>query len=108
VITAAMTQARSITANFAVDQYTLTVNSPYGGAYPGTLTTNNGTALNEWITNSPLVSGTTQYICMGAAVSGNGEVDLSGVRQLSQSQYLWIPKPRSSWRDRLSKLSVSS
>ena len=34
-------------------------------------------------------------------LAGNGEVDLSGVRQLSQSQYLWIPKPRSSWRDRL-------
>lgn len=34
-------------------------------------------------------------------LAGNGEVDLSGVRQLSQSQYLWIPKPRSSWRARL-------
>jgi glycine/D-amino acid oxidase-like deaminating enzyme len=34
-------------------------------------------------------------------LAGSGEVDLSGVRQLSQCQYLWIPKPRSSWLGRV-------
>jgi len=34
-------------------------------------------------------------------LAGSGEVDLSGVRQLSQCQYLWMPKPRSSWLGRL-------
>ncbi len=34
-------------------------------------------------------------------LTGSGEIDLSGVRQLSQCQYLWMPKPRSSWLGRL-------
>ena len=38
MITAAMTQARSITANFAADQYNLTVSFAQGGVLPGTLT----------------------------------------------------------------------
>ncbi|MFO1434372.1 MAG: FAD-dependent oxidoreductase [Candidatus Competibacteraceae bacterium] len=34
-------------------------------------------------------------------LAGTGEVDLSSVRQLSQCQYLWVPKVRSSWWGRL-------
>ena len=34
-------------------------------------------------------------------LTGSGEIDLSGVRQLSQCQYLWMPKRRSSWLGRL-------
>ena len=49
----------------------LTVNSAKGGASPGTVTTNYGAALSQRVTNSPVTSGTTQYVCWGAAVLGN-------------------------------------
>jgi uncharacterized repeat protein (TIGR03803 family) len=72
VITVAMTQARSITANFAPDQHTLTVVSEQGGDWPGTVTTNWGTALEQWVTNSPVSGGVgTQYVCVGAVVISN-------------------------------------
>ena len=54
-----------------LNQRTLTVVSAYGGGWPGTMTTNYGEAVIEWITNSPLSLGTTQYVCAGATVSGN-------------------------------------
>ena len=63
VLTAAMTQARSITANFTQIPATLTVASAQGGATPGTLTTNSNTLVSEYINNSPLLAGTTQYLC---------------------------------------------
>ena len=71
VITALMTQARSNMANFAIDQKTLTVSSAYGSAAPGTLTTNYGTSVSEWMVSSPVVNGSTQYVCSGAQVLGN-------------------------------------
>jgi len=49
----------------------LTVNSAQGGAVPGTVTANYGTALSQAVVNSPLTAGTTQYVCTGAAVLGN-------------------------------------
>ncbi|MEI8242801.1 MAG: Ig-like domain-containing protein [bacterium] len=70
-LAAPMTQARAITALFAIDTQTLSVTSASGGASPGSLTTNWGTPLSQWITNSPVVNGTTQYICTGGAVAGN-------------------------------------
>lgn len=52
---------------------TLTVVSAYGGAWPGTVTTNGGTALSQWITNSPVAVGSaTQRVCTAGAVAGNG------------------------------------
>ncbi len=59
------------TGGGATTNVTLTVISAQGGVTPGTLTTNSNTLVNEWVTNSPVTSGTTQYVCTGAAVSGN-------------------------------------
>jgi len=51
---------------------TLTVESAYGGAWPGTVTTNSGATLTEWVTNSPLSGGVgTQYVCHGWTMIGN-------------------------------------
>ncbi len=52
-------------------QATLTVISAHGGTNPGTVTLSIGTSANQWITNSPVVAGTTQYVCNGGIVSGN-------------------------------------
>jgi hypothetical protein len=72
VITAAMTQARTLLATFEIDQKTLAVVSAYGGAYPGAVTTNWGTALSQWVTNSPIaVSATTQIVCLAGTVLSN-------------------------------------
>ncbi len=62
----------SVTANFdELKLCTLTVISAHGGDFPGTVTTNWGTALCLWLTNSPVSSGTTQYVCTGVSVTGN-------------------------------------
>ncbi len=51
---------------------TLTVNSSFGGAMPGTLTTNYGVTFSQWITNSPLPQGVgTQQVCVAVNVAGN-------------------------------------
>jgi hypothetical protein len=77
VITAVMTQVRNIGANFVGDPTTLSVSSAYGGTWSGLLTTNYGTALNEWITNAPVINGTTQYVCTGATVESNDFTQVS-------------------------------
>jgi uncharacterized repeat protein (TIGR02543 family) len=77
LITAAMTQARSITANFAIDQKTLTVVSAQGGVSPGTQTANWGAAISQWVTNSPVANGATQYVCSGASVLSNAYTQVS-------------------------------
>jgi len=71
VLTAAMTQARSVTALFATNTETLSVVSAQGGTRPGASTVNYATPLSEWVTNSPVVNGTTQYVCTGGVVAGN-------------------------------------
>ncbi len=76
-LTAPMTQARSITALFAVDTKTLTVTSAHGGAVPGSTTVNWGAPVSEWVTNSPVNLGTAQYVCTGASVSGNSFTQVS-------------------------------
>jgi uncharacterized repeat protein (TIGR02543 family) len=79
VITAAMTQARSITANFTIDQKTLTVVSAHGGEYPGTETADWGAALSQFVTNSPVSGGVgTQYVCTGWTMNGNEPTNGSG------------------------------
>jgi hypothetical protein len=71
-LTAPMTHARAITASFAVTtNKTLTVISDHGGTLPGTTGTYSGTAINAWVTNSPVVNGATQFVCTGAIVKGN-------------------------------------
>ncbi|MDA0576520.1 MAG: hypothetical protein O3B24_00300 [Verrucomicrobia bacterium] len=56
----------------ATPQFTLTVVSDHGGAYPGTVTTNTGTFLTQWVTNSPVSGGAgTQYVCVAGAVVSN-------------------------------------
>jgi hypothetical protein len=71
-ITAPMSQARLITALFAITtNKTLTVVSAQGGTSPGTTVAYDGTVLSEHVTNSPVVNGTTQYVCTGATMNGN-------------------------------------
>lgn len=51
---------------------TCTVVSARGGIWPGMITTNNGTTLTQFITNSPVANGVaTQYVCISATVTGN-------------------------------------
>jgi autotransporter-associated beta strand protein len=59
-------------------QHTLIVTTPRGNAVPaaGTNTYNYGTNLTAALTNSPVVNGTTQYVCRGW--SGTGSVPVSG------------------------------
>ena len=76
VLTAARTDLNvtadiTVTASFASDQRILTVSSTYGGATPGTVTVDSGTPVTQWVTNSPVVNGATQYVCAAAAVVGN-------------------------------------
>ena len=70
-LTIYLNQPISITANFALTPETLTVSSAQGMTSPGSVTVDCGTPVTEWVTNSPVVNGTTQYICTGASVTGN-------------------------------------
>ncbi len=65
--------ARSLTASFGITACTLTVNSPHGVAVPGTVTTNWGAELALFVASTPVYEGVlaTQYVCVGASVSGN-------------------------------------
>lgn len=59
-------------------QCLLTVVSGAGGAYPGTVVTNLGATLNEWVTNSPVPMGSgAQQVCVGAVVTGNAYTQVS-------------------------------
>ena len=70
--TAPMTQARTIRAVFEIDQKTLTVNSAHGGDWPGTLTTNYNTFVEQFINNSPVAEGSrTQYVCLSGTMASN-------------------------------------
>jgi hypothetical protein len=70
-LTAAVTQARALTANFASDFMTLTVVSTAGATRPGTVTTNFNASFHEYITNTVVTLGGTQYTCTAASVAGN-------------------------------------
>ena len=73
-----MTQPRTITANFTMDQYPLVVVTPYGNATPdaGTNWIDQGATITAVLTNSPVVNGATQYVCAGWM--GTGNVPASG------------------------------
>ena len=77
VTTQTMDRARSLVARFAPTQVVLTVTSAHAGASPGTQTADYNAALSQFITNSPLSVGTTQYVCSGGAVAGNDFVPVS-------------------------------
>ncbi|MEI7900140.1 MAG: chitobiase/beta-hexosaminidase C-terminal domain-containing protein [bacterium] len=79
VITVPMTIPRAITANFALDQHSLIVTTPFGKASPasGTNWYNWGSGFTAALTNSPFLNGTTQYVCKGWA--GTGSVPVSGL-----------------------------
>lgn len=55
----------------------VTVISARGGAFPGSILTNSGTMLSFYLTNSPVVSGTTRYVADGATVTGNDYTQVS-------------------------------
>ena len=57
---------------------TLTVTSPYGGAYPpvGVTTNTYGASMTCYVTNSPVTLGNTQYTCVGW--TGTGSVPATG------------------------------
>jgi hypothetical protein len=52
-------------------QVVLTVVSPNGGTGPGVVTVASGTTVSVAVTNSPLLNGHTQAVCVGAVVVGN-------------------------------------
>jgi len=58
--------------------HTLAVTSAHDGAYPpaGVMTNNHGVSITCSITNSPVINGTTQFVCMGW--SGSGSVPVTG------------------------------
>ena len=70
--------AGTITAGFAIDQHTLTVDSAHGGTDPGTETAAWGSALSQYVTNSPVSGGVgTQYVCTAGAVVDNDFTQLA-------------------------------
>ena len=72
-ITVPMTMPRAIMANFAIDRHSLIVQSVYGGAWPmiGTNWFDYDTSIAARVTNSPIVNGTTQFICTGWTGAGS-------------------------------------
>jgi C1A family cysteine protease len=86
----------------ALPSLTCTVVSAYSGTAPGTVVTNWGTTVSQWVTNSPITGGEgTQYVCVGATVAGNAFTPVSAtnvtlmltnaatVTWLWQTNYWW-------------------
>jgi hypothetical protein len=73
-----MSRSRQLTASFGIDQQKLVVTTPYGTAQPpaGTNLFSCGTNVVCSILDSPVLNGTTQYVCTGW--TGSGSVPLSG------------------------------
>ncbi len=71
-----VTSNHAISALFAIDMYTLTVSTPYGFPSPAGVTTNDYGSNVSCIANSPVVDGTTQYVCVGWI--GTGSVPETG------------------------------
>jgi hypothetical protein len=63
--------AQDLVVAGGVAQVTLTVVSDWGGSYPGTVTTNQGASLSIYVTNSPVMNGTTRYVADGGSVVSN-------------------------------------
>lgn len=73
-----MDGTRTVTAGFTIDQYKLTVTTPYGQANlpTGTNWLDYGSSNSVAITNSPVILGGTQYVCRGW--TGKGCVPVTG------------------------------
>lgn len=69
-----MSANRSVTANFAADTHTITVNSERGTPAPAGVTTNNYGSILTNTVDSPVTSGFTQYVCTGWTLTGNSPV----------------------------------
>jgi formylglycine-generating enzyme required for sulfatase activity len=68
----------TINATFALDTFTLAVNSPHGAPNPAGTTTNNwNTPITASVAGSPVANGTTQYVCTGW--TGTGSAPASGI-----------------------------
>lgn len=75
--TVAITTAQTLYAKWTTNRYTLSVSSAHGGVWPEAETNVlYGTTINATVANSPVVNGTTQYVCKGW--SGTGCVPQSG------------------------------
>jgi len=86
----------NITASFAVNTYTLTVNTPYGAANPSGVTTQNWNfPITATLGGSPSPAGTyTQYVCIGrtgigSATSGAGTNFSFNITANSQINWNW-------------------
>lgn len=69
-----VTSNHSIHAVFTVDEFSVSVVSEHGGASPAALTAGYGSEVSLAITNSPVISGWTQYSCTVATVTANAFV----------------------------------
>ena len=69
--------AIAVSATFVADTKTLTVVSAQGGEQPGTVSADYDTALSQFVTNSPILNGATQYVCMAGTVAGNAFTQVS-------------------------------
>jgi hypothetical protein len=69
----------TIDVTFTIDQFNLVVTNSHGTAVPGgTNVYDYGATTTCWIADSPLLDGTTQYVCTGWA--GSGSVPASGTQ----------------------------
>lgn len=94
-ITLPMTNARHVTANFALDQHQLVVASPVGEPWPavGTNWLDYGTTLLCIVSNPVLSGGGTQFVCTGwsgsGAVPDGGATNAVPVTLTSNSTLRW-------------------
>ena len=72
-ITVAMDRSRAVAASFEIDRHKLIVTTPYGQANPpaGTNWFDYGSSNNVTVTNSPVITGGTQYVCKGWTRTGS-------------------------------------
>ncbi|MFC1453785.1 C1 family peptidase [Verrucomicrobiota bacterium] len=63
---------------FGTNTHSLAVTSPYGNAWPpvGVVSNNHGASMACYMTDSPVTSGTTQFVCAGW--TGSGSVPATG------------------------------
>jgi formylglycine-generating enzyme required for sulfatase activity len=88
---------RTIAAYFGLKTFTLTVVSPYGAANPAGTTTNYwNTPITASVAGSPVVAGTTQYVCTGWI--GTGSVPAAGTGTNTTFSILTNSTVRWQWR----------
>ncbi len=99
-----VTNSHTITATFAVDTYTLGVASAYGVPTPSGVTTHSwNSVINASVSGSPVMNGTTQYVCSGwsgtgDAGSGTGTTNSFNITQDSTITWAWQPQYWGQWQ----------